>query len=57
MVTPREACISIHPLLNDHPFAVGANDKGMKVELKAVRNRIIVDLSGQPAGAYQCIAI
>jgi hypothetical protein len=47
----------VHALLYDRPFSRSGDDEAMKVELKAIRDRIVVYTCGQTASSGERIAI
>ena len=57
MISAGEAARVVHALLHHRPLALGSNNERVEVDLKAVRNRVIVDSRRKPAGADQRFAI
>src|SRR5439155_4355657 len=49
--------LAIHPLLNDHPAGVVADDETMEIELESVLDGGAVDLGDQPARSGERCAI
>ena len=43
----------VQALLDDGPFAGGAYDETMEIDLKAIGDGIVVDLRGQATGSHQ----
>ena len=50
MVAARQPLRLVHPLLHHHPVARLRDDEGVQVNLKPVRDRVVVYPRGQPAG-------
>src|SRR5262245_45774893 len=57
MITARHAAGLIHALLHDSPIAFRRQHKRVKVDLKSVRNRIVVNACGEPARADERLPI
>jgi len=57
VVAPSHVVGRVHPLLHDGPFPGFVNHEGVQVKLKTVSNGVVIDASGEPAGAGQFIAI
>lgn len=57
VIAASESIASIHALLNHRPFTVRGNDETVKIKLKSVCDRVVIDASGKAAGAYQRISI
>jgi hypothetical protein len=53
VIAARLAKGFIHALLNDAPMALGCGKKGVKVQVKPILNRGVVDLGNQSAGSDQ----
>jgi hypothetical protein len=49
--------ISIHPLLNDHPFPIVGYDETMQVQVEPVLHGGTIDLRDEPAGSRQHVAV
>src|SRR4051812_29913819 len=57
VIAARETARLIQTLLDDGPLALSCDDEGMKINLKTVRDGIVVDAGGQPARADEFFAI
>ena len=57
MIAPRETAGFVHALLDDGPVAVAREDERVQIDLKAVRDCVVVHARGEPAGANQRVAI
>lgn len=57
MIAPGELGMSVHALLNDGPFPALGENESMQVNLEAVGDGVVVDTSGETAGAYEFRAI
>ena len=57
MIAPRHAVVLVQALLHHRPLAVRRYDKTMKIDLKSVGDRIVVDPRGKPAGPDQGVAV
>src|SRR5258707_15383867 len=57
VVAASQAARAIHSLLNDGPFAFCGDDETVKVELKSIGDRVVVDSRRQATGAHQRFAI
>src|SRR4051794_30559049 len=57
VIPPRQSAGPIHSLLHYGPLASRTHDKAVQIELKSVRNRIVIDSCRKPAGARQSVAI
>jgi hypothetical protein len=57
VIAPRQPAGLVHPLLHDRPVTVARQDERMEIDLKAVRDGVVVHARGEPAGADQRVAI
>ena len=57
VIAAGEAVVLVHALLDDGPLAGFVNDEGVKVELKAIGDGVVIDASGEAAGAGELIAV
>ena len=56
MISTRRAIAGIHTLLHHGPLTFVAHNEGVQIELKPIRNCIVVDFCSQAAGPRQRIA-
>ena len=57
VIAARQPVRLVHPLLNDGPLAVGGDDEGVQVNLKAVGDGVVVDAGGESAGAHERVTV
>jgi len=57
VVTPRQPVRLVHALLDNRPLSLRADNERVKVDLKSVGDRIVVDPRGQPAGSDESFAV
>ena len=57
VIAAGEAAGIIQSLLNNGPFTISGHDERMKINLKTVGDRVVVDACGQTAGANKCLSI
>jgi hypothetical protein len=57
VVSSRHSVPIVQALLHYRPFALRSHDKTVQVDLKAVGDGVVINSSGEPAGAYQCVRI
>src|SRR3954468_16420730 len=57
VISPSHGTGIVHALLHHRPLAAAAHDEGVQIKLEAVGNGVVVDASGEAAGAHQRVAI
>src|SRR5215831_14780857 len=57
MVSAGKSRTFVHPLLDDGPFSVGSHCKCVKVNLKAIRDRVVVDPGRKTARPDESLTI
>src|SRR5262245_547675 len=57
VIAARHPAPIVQALLDDGPLAVRRDDETVKVNLKAIGDRVVVDARGEPASAYQSFAV
>src|SRR5262249_11872993 len=57
MVSAGKSRIFVHPLLDNGPFSIGRNYKCVKINLKAVRDRVVVDSGRKTARPDESLTI
>ena len=57
VIAPRGPRRFVHALLDDRPFALGGEHERVQVDLKAVRDGVVVDACGEPARSHQRFAV
>src|SRR5215813_547509 len=57
VVSAGKSRVFVHPLLDDGPVSVGCQDERVKVNLEAVRDRVVVDSGGKTARPDESLTI
>src|SRR4029078_13135475 len=57
VIAASHAVVIFQALLTDRPFAIRRDNETVEIDLKSVRDRIIVDPSGESADAHQSFAV
>ena len=57
VVPARRPLRLVQSLLHDGPLAVGGHDERVEIDLKAVRNRVVVHPCGETAGLDRALAV
>ena len=57
MIASRQAAFVVQTLLNDCPFTGRCQHESMQINLKAIRDGVVIDARGQATGSGQRIAI